>query len=141
MKVKLAFGILVAILALSLPACTSAAKEVTVEASYNDFTQNKDLTREINVEVGGLVKVTIASNPTTGFKWELVGISDPTVLAQDGEPEYLPPDSTAIGAGGQEVWSFKALKKGTTNISLAYSRPWEGGEKAEWTLGIDVSVK
>ncbi len=142
MKVKLILAVLIGILALSLPACTPAVKEVTVQVSYDDFAQHKNLTRDISgVKVGDVVKVTMASNPSTGFKWGLAGISDPTVLAQDGEPEYVPPDSTAPGAGGQEVWTFKALKKGTTNISLEYSRPWEGGEKAEWTLDIIVSVK
>lgn len=141
MKRKLIFGILVGILALSLPACATSVKKVTVQVSYDEFTQNKNLAREINAGAGDVIEVTMASNPSTGFKWELAGISDPAVLAQNGEPEYVPPESNAIGAGGQEVWTFKALKKGNANVSLKYSRPWEGGEKAEWTLEIYVRVK
>jgi predicted secreted protein len=142
MKAKLILAGLIIILALTLPACTTAAKEVTVQASYDDFTQNKNLTREVSrVKVGDVIEVTIASNPTTGFSWKLAGISEPAVLAQDGEPEYLPPESTLPGAGGQEVWTFKALQKGTSLISLEYSQPWEGGQKAAWTLAISVSVK
>jgi inhibitor of cysteine peptidase len=141
MKLKLMLPVMMAILALSLPACASVVREVPLQATYDDFTQSKNLTREITVSPGNLVKVTVASNPTTGFKWELAGISAPAVVAQNGETEYVPPDSSASGAGGQEIWTFKALKRGTSRISLAYSRPWEGGTKAEWTLDISVSVK
>jgi inhibitor of cysteine peptidase len=142
MKVKLILASLITILALSLPACTTAAKEVAVQASYDEFAKSQNLTRDVSrVRVGDFIKATIASNPTTGFSWKLAGISDPAVLAQDGEPEYLPPESTLPGAGGQEVWTFKALKKGTSRISLEYSQPWEGGQKAAWTLDISVNVK
>jgi inhibitor of cysteine peptidase len=141
MKLKLMLPVLIAILALSLPVCSPAVKEVPLQATYDDFTQNKNLTREIAVGVGNVVRVTVASNPTTGFRWELAGISTPTVVEQNGEAEYVLPDSAASGAGGQEIWTFKALKRGTSRISLAYSRPWEGGTKAEWTLGISLSVK
>jgi inhibitor of cysteine peptidase len=141
MKLKLMLPVLMAVLALSLAACSLPVKEVPLQATYDDFTQNKNLTREIAVRVGNVVKVTVASNPTTGFRWELAGISTPAVVAQNGESEYVPPDSAASGAGGQEIWTFKALKRGTSLISLAYSRPWEGGAKAEWTLDISVSVK
>jgi inhibitor of cysteine peptidase len=141
MKRKLIIGMLVGILALSLPACATSAKKVTVQLSYDEFVQNKNLAREINAGAGDVIEVTVASNPTTGFKWELAGISDPAILVQDGESEYVPPESTLAGAGGQEVWTFKVLKKGKANISLKYSRPWEGGEKAEWTLEIYVTVK
>jgi inhibitor of cysteine peptidase len=141
MKVKL-MVLIIAILALSLPACGTMAKEVAVQISENDFVANQNQTRDAgSIKTGDAITVTVASNPTTGFKWELAGISEPAVIAQDGEPEYVPPESSALGAGGQEVWTFKALKKGSSLISLVYSRPWEGGEKAERTLKISVTVK
>ncbi len=141
MKLKLMLPVLMVIMALSLAACSPAVKEVPLQATYDNFTQNKNQIREITVSAGNVVKVTVASNPTTGFKWELAGISAPTVIAQNGESEYVPPDSDASGAGGQEIWAFKALERGTSHISLAYSRPWEGGTKGEWTLDIFVNVK
>ena len=141
MKIKLVLPVLIAILALSLPACSPAVKEVALQATYDDFTQNKNLTRETTLRAGSVVKVTVASNPTTGFKWGLANISAPAVIALNGESEYVLPDSAALGAGGQEIWTFKALKRGTSSISLAYSRPWEGGTKAERTVDIYITVK
>jgi inhibitor of cysteine peptidase len=52
------------------------------------------------------------------------------------ENETPPPPGTA----GQEVWTFKAFKTGKSTISIEYSRPWEGGEKAAWTFVLTVLV-
>ncbi|MFC1983316.1 protease inhibitor I42 family protein, partial [Chloroflexota bacterium] len=56
-------------------------------------------------------------------------------IGQESEPPPPP------GTPGQEVWTFKALKKGTTTVFMEYSRPWEGGEKGEWTFNLTVTVK
>jgi len=45
------------------------------------------------------------------------------------------------GTPGEEVCTFKALKKGETTISMEYSRPWEGSEKTTWTFVLTVVVK
>jgi predicted secreted protein len=30
-----------------------------------------------------------------------------------------------VGAGGKEIWTFKALGSGKTTIDMEYVRPWE----------------
>jgi predicted secreted protein len=45
------------------------------------------------------------------------------------------------GTPGQDVWTFKALKAGESTVSIAYSQPWEGGEKGTWTFVLSVSVQ
>ena len=49
-------------------------------------------------------------------------------------------ETPMVGAGGVENWTFKALAKGETTISMEYSRPWEGGEKAAQTFELTVVV-
>jgi predicted secreted protein len=44
------------------------------------------------------------------------------------------------GSVGTEVWNFKALAAGETNISLEYSQPWDGGIKAEKTFDLKVVI-
>jgi len=91
---------------------------------------------------GDSFTVTLCSNATTGFKWsESAKISDPAVVQQIGHEFVSPKAKGVVGAAGKEVWTFKALKKGTSTISLEYSRPWEGGEKGEWTFNLTVVVK
>ncbi|GAJ15320.1 unnamed protein product [marine sediment metagenome] len=97
----------------------------------------------MEVSVGDSFTVTLCSNPTTGFEWESAKISDQTVL-QQVDHKFVGPESEPLpppGTPGQEVWTFKALKKGTSTVSIDYSRPWEGGEKGEWTFALTVTVK
>ena len=141
MKSKLILvGIVVAAL-LSLVACSSAAEQAQVSVDIDDFMEQKHISKEVEVAADGSLTVTLGSNQTTGFKWELAEITDESVL-EYVDDEYVPPEDTGVvGAGGKEVWTFTALKKGTTEVSMEYSRPWEGGEKAEWTFVLTVVVK
>lgn len=132
MKSKLFIMCIVATLSLFLFACSSAQKEVSVDALYAG--------KEIEVAVGGSLIVTLESNPTTGFKWELTRSTDDAVL-ELVDHKFEAPESTLVGAGGKEVWAFKALKKGNSIISMKYSRPWEKGIKAAKTFVLAVIVK
>jgi inhibitor of cysteine peptidase len=141
MKTKLIALGLSLILALSLVACASATKETAVKVSIDEFQSQQNISQQVEVPAGGVLTVTLGSNRTTGFQWsETASISDSAVLKQTSH-EYQAPDSTLAGAAGQEVWKFEALQKGTTTVSMEYSRPWEGGEKAEWTYTLTVTVK
>jgi inhibitor of cysteine peptidase len=62
------------------------------------------------------------------------------VVQQTGH-EFVSPEKTGlVGAPGNEVWTFKALKKGTSTVTMEYSRLWEGGEKGVWTFNLTVVV-
>lgn len=106
------------------------AGQETVKVSYDDFMKHKNIREEIEVNVGDSFRVILASNPTTGFQWsETANISAPEIVEQMSH-EIVPPAQTgAVGAPGQEIWTFKALKAGTCNISLEYSRPAGWREK------------
>lgn len=147
MKSKLILMCAVVAISLGLFACSSAAaKQVQVSVDCDDFMEQKHISKEVEVAVDGSLTVTLCSNPTTGFIWsESADISDQTVLEQTGH-EFIAPEGEgdeppAPGTTGKEVWIFKALKKGTTEVSMEYSRPWEGGEKGEWTYTLTVVVK
>ncbi len=144
MKSKLIIVGLMVILALSLLACSPASTKVWVEVPIDDFMNQKHVSGQVEVAMGDSFTVTLGSNPTTGFQWaEEAQISDTGVLKQV-DHEFISPESEPPpppGTPGQEVWTFEALKKGTTIVSMEYGRPWEGGEKAEWTYNLTVTVK
>ena len=59
---------------------------ILVDASYNG--------KEVEVPVGGSLIVTLESNPTTGFQWELTGVTNEP--GESGEP--APPVEPVPGA-------------------------------------------
>ena len=142
MKTKLAVICSVVAMSLVLFACASVPKHASVDVSCDDFMANNHISKEVQIAVDGTLTVTLCSNPTTGFSWsETAQISDQTVLQQTSHESVSPEDTGMVGAPGQEVWTFKTLEKGTAKVSMEYSRPWEGGEKGEWTYEITVTVK
>jgi inhibitor of cysteine peptidase len=141
MKIKLILAVMAAVLAIAVIGCNQSGKEVVVQSTYDDFTQQKSQINNATVTLRDVLKITLPANPSTGFKWELAGISDQAVMVQDGEPEYDLPESSAIGAYGKETWTFKPQQIGTCIISLTYSQPWTGGTKNEWTIKTGVTVK
>ena len=144
MKTKLT--LLLAVLALvgSISACSTG--DVSLEIACDDFYEDKHLTWDVAVDSGALVTVTLCSNATTGFEWsETAEIGDAAVLGQVGHefvvPEEADGGAAAVGSAGKQSWTFKARESGTTTIGFDYSRPWESGEKGEWTLNATVTVK
>ena len=99
------------------------------------------ISKKADIAADGTLTVTLCSNPTTGFQWsESAQISDTTVLQQTDHKFVSPEDTGVVGAAGKEVWTFKALKQGTSTVYMEYSRPWESKE-AEWKFTLTVAVK
>ena len=142
MKIKLIILALICFAALSAGACTNTNKQNSISFTSDDFAQSKNQTPSITgVKIGNTITITLPSNATTGFQWALTAISDTSVLKQDGKSQYVLPESTLVGAGGQEIWTFKALNRGTSTIYMEYSQAWNGGTKGAWILAATVTVK
>ena len=135
---------IVFIMPASLLSCAPATGEaVTVSVTCDQFSKQKAITNDMDVRVGNTISVNLCSNRTTGFSWsEQARISDPQVLEQTGHDFIAPAkDTKMVGVPGTEVWTFKALKPGKSSIYMEYSQPWQGGQKAAWTYGLNVLVK
>jgi inhibitor of cysteine peptidase len=123
----------------ALPVTSATPDMVAVDESFNG--------QEVKIAPGGSLQVALNSNPTTGFKWELSQNSDPAVLEKVSNifetPQVKRPagEPPLVGAGGKEFWSFKALKKGKSVLSMEYSRPWEKGEKGANQFSLTVIVE
>jgi len=112
-------------------------KQIAIDSSHDG--------QEIEVPAGQLLVIALESNPTTGFKWELSEPIDEGSLAliqSKYEPgEQAKQDPPIPGAGGTELWTFETLTAGEAIISMGYSRPWEGGEKAARTFNLTVIIR
>jgi len=82
----------------------------------------------IKVKAGQIFTIRMESNPTTGYSWQLSeDLNNIIVLVTNA---FIPPDSKLCGAGGHELWTFKAIGEGQTNILMKYVRPWEKDQPA-----------
>jgi len=147
MKIKPILMLTAIAVSMILVACAAPGQpgsKAWVEVSCDEFYDNHHINTMLEVQAGETFEVKLCSNPTTGFQWsEKAQISDAAVLKQEDHkfigPESEPPPPP--GTPGQEIWTFKALKQGSSEVYLEYSRPWEGGEKGEWTCTVNVVVK
>ncbi|HEY86632.1 MAG TPA: protease inhibitor I42 family protein [Dehalococcoidia bacterium] len=141
MKLKIIITSILIPTLILLGGCAIASSAAKVEISCDQFQDSHHSRNEIELGVGDTVTIDLCSNPTTGFQWEEnPDISDSTILEQASH-EFIPAGTDVPGQAGREVWVFKTLKKGVSTVSFKYSRPWEGGEKGEWTYTLTVTVK
>ena len=125
--------LVVVILFAMLPTagCASASDEIDVDMSDNGG--------QVDLNVGQILVVSLESNPTTGYRWEVAEIDD-EILRQEGEAEYEA-ESDLVGAGGVETFRFKALAAGEGELKLVYRRSWEEGVEPIEVFSIEVDVK
>jgi len=65
--------------------------------------------------------VKLGSNYTTPYRWRPdTKIGDETIVKQISH-QFVHPTTDALGAPGTEVWTFTALKPGTTTITTYYT--------------------
>jgi len=98
---------------------------------------------QVELEQGRILVVTLKSNPTTGYRWEVVENQE-SILEQMGEAEFKQSDTgepPLVGAGGWEIFRFKAISTGQTSLKLVYHRPWEEGVEPINTFSIEVVVR
>lgn len=122
-----------------LPFLSGCGKPAIVSIECDEFMEQKNVSRQIEVWPAYAVTVFLCSNPSTGFSWsESAVISDQSVIKQKYH-EFTAPEDPRPGAPGQEMWQFRALEKGTSTIKMEYSRP--GKDEPEWTFTLTVLVK
>ncbi len=100
--------------------------------------------KQVEATVGDVIKITLDSNATTGYAWQLKSNSDESVVGLLDHQYVEPPaggGEPLVGAGGSEEWRFRAEASGTSKLHLEYGQPWEGGAKADKAFDLTIVVK
>jgi predicted secreted protein len=98
---------------------------------------------QVELEQGQILVVTLESNPTTGYRWEQIEAQE-SILQQMGEAEFKPSETgepPLVGAGGWEIFRFKAISAGQMTLQLVYHRPWEEGVEPLKTFSLQVVTR
>ncbi len=128
-------GRLIAILfqRVELPSKKPAAKSEAPK-------ENEQIRFVVMAEEGKEFTVRLASNPTTGYHWRPLGALDERTVKLV-RSQYLPFEGGRVGTGGEEAWTFLAVARGDTEITMEYVRPWEKVQSPVKTATIKVSVR
>jgi len=128
-----------AVISLIVAGCTSGGNGTNGESEPQDFT---DPSSTIKVNVGEKFAISMDSNATTGYEWQLAKELDENIVKQVGDPQYIMEEGTEerVGAGGTEVWTFEGTGAGDATISFEYVRPWEEEEEPAETKDFKVEV-
>ncbi len=106
--------ITVALVTASLLAgCAGEAK------TYTDSGQT------INISQGNGFVIALGSNQTTGYSWQASYDESRLELVESKYELGKTAEQGVVGTGGVEFFKFRALSKGTTEITMVYQRPWE----------------
>jgi inhibitor of cysteine peptidase len=121
------------------PEARIATHAMNEEIQVNTFVTigDSDSGKTITVSKGGKLIVRLASNPTTGYQWQISSL-DQEYLKPVGEPAYELPKTDRIGSGGIQVFTFITLKPGKTMLVLDYERSWEKKRVKSFTVAVQI---
>jgi len=116
---------------------------LALAVSCGPFTETKldinDNGSQVEIERGQVLAITLESNASTGYTWEVIELDD-SILQQVGEPEFRI-RSNRPGDPNDMTIRFEAVNTGQTTLKLLYHRRWEKEEAPQEIFSIKVVVR
>ena len=103
-------------------------------------TSEADNGKTIYVARGGVIELRLASNPSTGYGWDIISNSGLTQVGE-GTYEASPHRARVVGSGGFSVFRFRPTKADKGEIALDLRAPgFKTGDKPAETFRATVRV-
>jgi len=116
---------------------------LALAVSCGPFTETKldinDNGSQVEIERGQVLAITLESNASTGYTWEVIELDD-SILQQIGEPEFRMRGDRP-GDPNDMTIRFEAVNTGRMTLKLLYHRRWEKEEAPQETFSIEVVVR
>lgn len=112
--------------------CASQNNEVNVTQADNDT--------QIELAQDQTLVLTLDSNVTTGYEWDIVEFDDQIIQPVDAS-EYVAPDTDTVGAGGQEIYKFECVGTGQSPLQLIYHQPFDETTAPAETFTLTVTCR
>jgi inhibitor of cysteine peptidase len=101
------------------------------------YVSEKDQGGTISLDIGDQLKIRLHGNLTTGYTWKM--ISDGKDCLKFDHHSFMP-FRICAGSGGIFTFTFQAVAKGASTVSLNYLRPWEKNVPVARSFTINVTV-
>lgn len=105
----------------------------------NPLPEPSDPTQLILVTAGESFELVLPSNPSTGYRWDLIAELDANIVELVGQ-NYVAQQPVIPGSGGVDVWTIRAVNAGDTTIELGYYPPGNETEPDE-TVIFSIQVE
>jgi len=99
----------------------------------------KDNGGEITVRNNDIFELQLESHGGTGYIWGF-DVLNPEYLEVLKEETKSKSGTGMTGGPVTHIWTIRAKKPGTTEISMNYYRPWEGKEKAADRFTVKLRI-
>ena len=99
-----------------------------------------DPSQPVRAQAGEDFQIIINSNPTTGYHWEIVGELD-AKLVEFTSRDYNNVGPIMPGSGGVDIWTFKAVSDGETQITFGSYPPSLDSTDPSQTVTFNISIK
>ena len=96
---------------------------------------------DVSLKVGAVLEVRLEANHTTGYSWVFAPAVNPVLMRQGRTVYQEHAAGSTVGAGGVEVWRFKAMKAGRQGLQFEYRKPWEKGAPPAKIVTFSVTVE
>jgi inhibitor of cysteine peptidase len=96
---------------------------------------------DVSLKVGAVLEVRLEANHTTGYSWVFAPAVNPVLMRQGKTVYQEHVAGSTVGAGGVELWRFKAVKAGRQGLQFEYRRPWEKGSPPAKVVTFAVTVE
>jgi predicted secreted protein len=95
---------------------------------------------DVSLKVGAVLEVRLKSNFTKGYSWITASVANPVLMTQGKAPYEELVAGNNVGAGGIEVWRFKAVKAGRQALRFQSCGPSEKSALAAKIVTFTVTV-
>ncbi|HOT46215.1 MAG TPA: protease inhibitor I42 family protein [Spirochaetota bacterium] len=93
----------------------------------------------VEIKSGEILAVRLSAQLGTGFGWKVVAAGKN--LEQKGEPQQAAKEGQRPGASDYQVFTFKAVEKGESELKLQYIEGWKKDAKPLRDFAVTVMVK
>lgn len=121
-----------------LPGEEKAAERPSVTGTIN--VTAKENGKTVKAAIGNLVRITLESNPSTGFNWELRDFEFGAADFYSSDLVARKTGNVLFGAPGDTVITLQAIKPGKQDIKLVYRRQWEPPDQVAATFTFTLEV-
>ncbi|HCR70313.1 MAG TPA: hypothetical protein DIW23_02620 [Anaerolineae bacterium] len=125
---------ILSVLSIFIVGCASSSP--TPNPASNTRPAITDPFQPIEVSTGETFNIVVATNPSTGYHWEIIGELSGVEFVST---EYTADEPVAPGSGGVDVWTFKAVSSGETQITFGSYPP--GASEPDQTVTFNIVVK